>query len=282
MSAPDILSVAHWLQSRHGMHVFAVDHPGRPDCAGAHRECDGQRGKHPRGQWSRIATLNPQVIAAQLAGAPWNVGIACKQSGLLVIDEDRPGAYAEFASSIGKTVDPTFTVATAKGSHFYYRQAEGAPLGNGRGRLAGRGIDVRGGGDGNGGYVVGPGSIHQTGALYSPVDSSAPILPVPGWLAEALRPAALPEQSRPGRPLSTYGALKGLVRVVLEAEEGERNNSLYWSSCRAAALVAGGKVSAATATSVLVAAAARIGLPEAEARRTIASGLRATEEVRHG
>jgi Bifunctional DNA primase/polymerase, N-terminal len=282
VSVPDILGVALWLQARHGMHVFAVDHPGRPECGGSHRECDGQRGKHPRGQWPRLATLHPAVIRAMLAGGPWNIGIACKRSGLLVVDEDRPGAFAAFAASIGETIEPTFTVTTAKGRHFYYRQDAGAPLGNGRGRLAGHGIDVRGGGAGNGGYVVGPGSVHATGVRYLPADPSAPILPVPGWLAEALRPPA-PEPRRPGRPVSTFTALKGLVRVVLEATpERDRNTRLYWSSCRAGELVSAGTVDEATAVSVLVDAATRTGLPEAEARRTIASGMRAVEGVRHG
>ena len=197
MSAPDILGVALWLQARHGMHVFAVDHPGRPECGGSHRECDGQRGKHPHGQWSRLATRHPAVIRAMLADGPWNIGIACKRSGLLVVDEDRPAAFAAFAAAIGETIEATFTVTTAKGRHFYYRQDAGAPLGNGRGRLAGHGIDVRGGGAGNGGYTVGPGSVHATGVVYSPVNSSAPILPVPGWLAEALRPPPA-EPRRPG------------------------------------------------------------------------------------
>ena len=89
MSAPDILTAARWLQDQHSLYVFAVDHPGRPECGGSHRECDGQRGKHPRGQWSRLATLSPRLICAQLADGPWNFGIACKWSSLLVVDEDR-------------------------------------------------------------------------------------------------------------------------------------------------------------------------------------------------
>ena len=285
MSAPDILAAACWLQDRHGLFVFAVDHPGRPECGGSHRECDGQRGKHPRGQWSRLATLSPRLIAAQLAGGPWNIGIACKLSGLLGVDEDRPGAFAEFAGSIGEVIEPTFTVTTSKGCHYYYRQAEGAPLGNGRGQLAGHGIDIRGGGAGNGGYLVGPGSVHQSGVIYTPVDSAAPILPVPSWLSEVLRPAPQPDPA-PGsrRPVSTFGALRGLVRVVLEATpECDRNHRLFWSSCRAAELVSAGRVDEATATGLLVDAATRTGLPEAEARRTIASGLRsAIQGVSHG
>jgi Bifunctional DNA primase/polymerase, N-terminal len=286
MSIPDILTVACWLQDRHGFYVFAVDHPGRPECGGSHRECDGQRGKHPRGQWSRLATLSPRLICAQLAAGPWNIGIACKLSGLLVVDEDRRGAFAAFATLIGEAIEPTFAVQTAKGTHYYYRQAEGAPLGNGRGRLAGHGIDIRGGGTGNGGYAVGPGSVHETGVIYIPVDSAAPIAPVPGWLAEVLRPAAPPQCAGSiRRPASTFGTLRGLVRVVLEATpECDRNTRLYWASCRAAEMVSAGRVDEPTATDVLIDAATRTGLPEAEACRTVASGMRTAvlEGVRHG
>jgi hypothetical protein len=283
MSAPDILDVALWLARRHGLHLFRVDHPGRPECVGAHRECDGQRGKHPACQWSRVATCNPLTIKAMLGyGGPWNLGIACKQSRLLGADEDRPGAFAEYAASIGETVPSTLAVDTAKGRHWYFRQSEDVPLGNGTGKLKGLGIDIRGGGTGNGGFLVGPGSVHATGVVYTPVDSSAPILPVPAWLAEALKPC-VPEPRRTGRPVSAFGALNGLVRTVLEATpERDRNNRLYWSACRAAELVAEGTVDAGTATAVLVDAAARTGLSETEARRTVESGMRTTERVRHG
>src|SRR5260370_40501592 len=125
---PGILTVARWLQDRHGLYVFAVDHPGRPVCGGAHRECDGQRGKHPRGHWSRLATLSPRLIGAQLAGGPWNIGIACKPSSLLVVDEDRPGAFAGVAASIGQAVEPTFPAPTPKRPPPSYPHAPAPPL----------------------------------------------------------------------------------------------------------------------------------------------------------
>jgi hypothetical protein len=275
MSAPDILDVALWLADRHGLHVFRVDHPGRPECAGAHRECDGQRGKHPAGQWSRIATRNPLTIKAMFGyGGLWNVGIACKQSRLLGVDEDRPGAFPEYASSLGETIPPTLTVDTAKGRHWYFRQPEDAPLGNGTGKMKGLGIDIRGGGTGNGGFLVGPGSVHATGVVYTPVDSSAPILPVPAWLAEALKPPA-PMLRRPGRPVNVSGSLKGLVRAVLEATpERDRNNRLFWSANRAREMVDAGQIDERTVTAVLVEAATRVGLSETEARGAIASAFR--------
>ena len=103
-----------------------------------------------------------------------------------------------------------------------------------------------------------------------------PIRPVPGWLAEVLRPAQPPEPARGARrPASTFGALRGLVRVVLDATpERDRNTRLYWASCRVGEMVSAGRVDEATATGLLVDAATRTGLPEAEALRTIASGLR--------
>lgn len=288
MSVLDVLDVALWLQARHDCHVFRVDHPGRAECAGAHRECDGQRGKHPAGQWSRTASNRPAVARPMFAdGTPWNIGVACKPSLLLVVDEDRPGAFAEFAASAGEEVGPTFAVTTAKGCHFYYRQEAGAPLGNGRGALAGRGIDVRGGGAGNGGYVVGPGSVHATGVVYSPVDPAAPILPVPGWLAEALRPVVEPLTARrytspsPLRPgTRAERVLCALIDKVLHARPpapgvpGERNDMLFWAACRGFEHVAQGLLTEADVRSTLLEAALRTGLAEGAAVATIDSARR--------
>jgi hypothetical protein len=93
----------------------------------------------------------------------------------------------------------------------------------------------------------------------------------------------VPEPRQPGRAASRYGALKGIVRVVLEATpDCDRNTRLYWSACRAGELVSEGSVDEATVIAVLVDAATRVGLPEVEAVRTIASGMRATEGVRRG
>src|ERR1017187_1400954 len=182
----DAVACAAWLQRRLGAFVFTVDHPGLPACAGAHRPgqpCDGTRGKHPCGRWSRDSTSDPEVIRAALSRGLRNLGIDCGKSGYLVIDEDRPGAFGTYARSVGQVIPVTFTVSTAKGRHLYFRHPPGAPFGNGTGALSGRGIDVRG----SGGYVVGPSSAHQAGVLYAPADATAPVVPAPGWLITALR-----------------------------------------------------------------------------------------------
>ena len=266
---------AVWLQKRLGAFVFAVDHPGLPQCAGAHRPgqpCDGTRGKHPCGRWSRDSTDSPQAIRAALSHGLRNLGIDCRKSGLLVVDEDRPGAFASYAASAGQVVPVTFTVTTGKGRHMYFRQPPGVPLGNGTGALAGRGIDVRG----NGGFVVGPGSVHHTGVRYTPVDSITPVVPAPDWLVGALLtpPATALGQSGLRLHGSPAGRLRGLVATVLDAKEGERNNLLHWASCRVAEMIAAGQLDRDAAVDVLARAGEAVGLAAAEVEATIASALR--------
>jgi hypothetical protein len=279
VSAPDILASAWWQQSL-GLHVLPVDHPGSARCSGWHhpdRPCDGTRGKHPACKWSRDATLDADAITAMLSRGLRNIAIACRPSRLLVVDEDKPGAFAAYAAEVGQIIEPTFAVITAKGQHRYYRQPEGEPLGNGVGALAARGIDIRGA-RGNGGYVVAAGSVHETGVVYTPVDSSAPILPAPAWLVEALRtapPRKTPDMSN--RPRRTGGGLPfkvltGLVQTVLDATPGtDRNSRLYWAACRAFEHADKALFAADDARTVLLEAARHIGLSDGEAEATLDS-----------
>ncbi|PZM97517.1 MAG: hypothetical protein DIU79_02430 [Actinobacteria bacterium] len=210
-----------WLQSL-GLHLHPCDHPALPRCAGLHTTtpCDGTRGKHPAGRWTKIATNDPDQLRVLFARGPRNIGVACGPSRLLVVDEDRPGAFAEYAASIGEAIPRTLTVTTAKGRHFYFRQPEGGELGNATGRLAGRGIDIRG----RGGYVIGPGSRHETGVVYTPIDPAAPILPAPAWLIEALqtRPETeLPLSTPQGQPI--HRSYTSELARALARDTGDRS-----------------------------------------------------------
>jgi bifunctional DNA primase/polymerase-like protein len=213
------------------------------------------------------------VVTAALSHGLRNIGIDCGKSRLLVVDGDRPGAFAAYAVSVGEVIPATFTVTTRKGAHSYLRQPAGAPLGNGTGDLSGYGIDIRG----RGGFVVAPGSIHETGVIYTPVDPRAPVAPAPEWLVAALRPAqavGANGQHRGQAGASTYGRLRGVVITVLNAAPGERNNTLYWSARRAAEMVAAGEVDQHDAIDVLTQAGEAIGLGSGEVEATIASALR--------
>jgi hypothetical protein len=71
-------------------------------------------------------------------------------------------------------------------------------------------------------------------------------------------------------PSRAVALMAGLYRVVAEAREGERNGLLYWATRR----VAEHGIDRDAAVSILLSAALSAGLPEREARATIASGLR--------
>lgn len=255
-----------------GLHLFTVDHPDLDECAGRHapdRPCDGQRGKHPEPwSWARGSTDVALTVARMFGRGPRNVGVDCGRSGLVVLDEDAPGELDRACTDLGVALPATFTVSTGKGQHVYLRQPDGVPWGNARGRLGAYAVDVRG----RGGYVVGPGSVHASGREYRIADPS-PIADAPEWLGAVLAPPA----RRPARPRArpvTRGGLAGVLRVVLNAREGNRNAALYWSSLRLFERVRDGQVDEEAARSMLLDAAHTTGLGDGESRATVESARR--------
>lgn len=280
MNALDVRAAAMRAAER-GWHVF----PTRPG------------GKEPRAglSWPKAATGDPTVVARCSWRPGEGYGVAAKPSGLVIIDldcpkpgyelpaawRDEPGivdgrdVLAALAERAGETSWPhTFSVATPSGGmHLYYTAPPARPIGN---KPLGPLIDVRGGGNGNGGYVIGPGSV-LGGRAYTVVDDREPE-PLPGWIADLLDPPRKPPSPPPHeRHAGTgYGRLRGIVEHVLGGPPGDRNGRLYWAACRARELVTAGELDQHTAESVLVEAALEAGLRggEPEARRTITSGLR--------
>lgn len=177
--------------ARHGLRVFPVV----------------ARGKKPlRRGWQRAATDDVGVVEATWAGVPdANIGVACG-GGLLVVDTDsRAGEDA--ARELGVT--DTATVKTGAGRHFYLRGESR----NRAGLLPG--VDIRG----QGGYVVGAGSVHPSGAEYRweiPLSELPPAPAPPGLLA-------LLAEKPPPRPRS--GGLPDKI------ERGSRNAELFRLAC---------------------------------------------------
>lgn len=254
-----------------------MDHPELPACVGRHapeRPCNGERGKHPVPRsWARESTDDLATLARMFGRGAWNAGVDCGRSGLLVVDEDTPGGMDRLCADHGRPMPHTFTVATGRpgGRHLYFRQPADLPFGNSPGRLAAYGCDVRS----RGGYVIAPGSLHQTGRTYT-LAVQARIAPAPEWIAALLRPPAAPER-RPVDPAfaGSRQALAGVLRVVLNAPDGRRNTSLNWAAFRLFEKVRAGLVSDTAAEGMLLDAAAAVQLPEGEARGTVASARRA-------
>ncbi|WP_219509307.1 bifunctional DNA primase/polymerase [Nonomuraea ceibae] len=215
-------------------------------------------GKKPlRGftDWERHATTDPGRIAAFWAQAPFNIGIACGPSKLVVIDldlpklgEQPPAEHARDGVTCGQEVfrllcerrgqpypGDTLTVRTRRGGlHLYYTAPKAVRLRNTAGHKGGLGwlIDTRA----HGGYVVAAGSYvrQRDGTGPYEVIRDAPPAPLPAWLTEALTPAPPPAPSSdllgnlPDHRLSKYGetALRSEADRVASAPGGSRNYAL--------------------------------------------------------
>jgi hypothetical protein len=229
----------------------------------------------------------------------YNVGVATGPSGLVVIDLDTPkpgdeppaqwripgvrtGAdvLAVLCDRAGQPYPAdTYTVTTGRGgTHLYFTAPPGVELRNTQGAWGGLGwlIDTRA----HGGYVVAAGSI-VNGRPYT-LACDAPPAPLPGWLADLLAPAPLPPQQPVRIPLRAgragaflSAAVDGEIRRVTGSGPHGHNTALYRAAVALGQLVAGGALDPADVTTWLTDAAAQVGQPPGEARRTIASGLRA-------
>ncbi|WKN48844.1 bifunctional DNA primase/polymerase [Nocardioides sp. Arc9.136] len=244
-----------WLAGR-GCHVFPLTPGGKTPAISA--------------SWTNAASRDSAKITKWFAASDRNIGVHCGRSGLLVVDEDEPGAFERFATQAGHEVPKTLVVRTGKGKHFYFRVPDGLQFGNGRGPLSG--CDVRAGN----GYVVGPGSVHESGAKYEPDDLDAPVAPMPDWLVDALtpEPARVAERvAAPAAPGYAEVALRDEVRSVRNAREGTRNETLNGAAFNLGQLAAGGALHPDEVQTALLDAALTAGLDEASSRKTIKSGF---------
>ncbi|MEV6984993.1 bifunctional DNA primase/polymerase [Sphaerisporangium sp. NPDC051017] len=261
----------------------------------------------PRGfdSWEDRATTDPATIRRWWTRAPFNIGIACGPSRLVVLDLDTPkegatpppsfdlpgvttGAdvLALVCERAGQPYPPleTFQVRTRRGgTHQYYTApADGPELrntesdkGNGLGWL----IDTRA----TGGYVVGPGSFVDlpdgTGP-YEVIYNAAPA-PLPPWLSKRLIPPprqkAEPVQlalTNDRRGAFLRAAITGELDRIAAAPTGQRNMTLYLAATALGQLVAGSALDEHEVKELLGQGGVDAGLTASETRATIASGLK--------
>jgi len=229
-------------------------------------------------------TPDPGAIRAWWSQQPdANIGI---RTGVTfdVLDIDGPDALTALDRTMPTAVDPANdpyligpTVRTPRGWHLYV-----AATGRGNsvnvGGLAG--VDWRGAG----GYIVAAGSIREDGTRWSeylPGDPlyglEADIRPAPAWLLGLAQKKAVPLAPGGQLPTDRYGqaALERELGRLIMAPVGERNHQLNKTAHALGQLIAAGTLDRGLVVSRLVETAQRIGLDEAEAERTIVSGLRA-------
>ncbi len=220
---PSALSDAALALHKQGLHVFPVDHPDHPDCIGKHdpdkSPCDGTRGKHPACKWGTWAVAaTPQMIeqAWDRRGGLANIGISFGPSGLVVLDEDAHGELDRWCTDNGVTLPPTYEVATDRGRHLYFRWDHSKQrIGNREKAMADYKINVRG----DGGYAVGGGSKHESGAIY--IGNGQPIADLPQEVADKL----LADTPPPPNPQSFFQQPAGDPNATM-IPDGERHHAL--------------------------------------------------------
>lgn len=188
-----LTSLATWYVEHVGMRVFPV-HGALPDgsCTCRNTDCTNV-GKHP---WTarglKDATDEARVIAKMIAARPGcNLGAVCGRMArgwerivVIDVDERHDGAVslAKLEAEHGKLPE-TLTVNTGGGWHLYFAVPDKQKVPSSAGKL-GDGLDVRG----DGGYVVGAGSRHASGAVYElDVGQGGSPVPAPDWLLELIR-----------------------------------------------------------------------------------------------
>lgn len=147
-----------------------------------------------RGWFSQDSNLNLAIVTGAV-------------SRVVVIDGDSPEAVSWLATNHPSPV----RTLTSKGRKHYWFLHPGHEVRNGA-KLAGMALDVRG----DGGYVVAPGSVHSSGAIYeeegdwSDLDS----LPVfqASWLSEKIQPLVNPQDAMEKRVRAYLAATPGAIQ----------------------------------------------------------------------
>jgi hypothetical protein len=96
-----------------------------------------------------------------------------------------------------------------------------------------------------------------------------------GWRTKQfIKPATPTSANTAFREQLDIRAVAGLIRVVANSVEGNRNNATFWAACRVGEMVKAGWFTHEAACDVLLEAAVKAGLPAHAALATIHSGLR--------
>lgn len=211
------------------------------------------------------ATTDISVVAAWWSTTPQaNIATPTGSPGVDVLDVDvRPdgtGWSALHQAQRAGLLDGWLrAIATPSGGmHLHYPGTDQR-----NGSIRGQHLDFRG----TGGYVLVPPSLGQTKS-YSRRYAVTRTRPGPGtpldWgaLTDLLQPPVSAGKG-PSRQLDT-GRVEWLAAHVARQPEGNRDNALFWASCRAAE-------TRDADPEPLVAAAIQAGLSEQEARRTVRS-----------
>jgi hypothetical protein len=252
-----------------GLVVFAA----RPDGKLSYKSAKYSDGRN-WGATSDLAEVRYDFTRWPRARVGLPTGIINK---IVIIETDTPeGHNVDGLASLREleakhcALPETLTAVSPSGSvHRYFRHpGDGIKIKSSASAI-GVGIDVRG----DGGMVIAPPSVNPDGRSYRWLNR-APIALMPAWLIELTRERPKPRSQTTQMYVGGGDSwLRGLIRLVANAPEGQRNSILFWSACRGGEAIRDGKANEGFVTSVLLEAALRAGLDQHGAQKTIASGL---------
>lgn len=267
--------------ARTGRAVFPCHTPSPSGCS-CHRTDCSSPGKHPRtSNGLRDATTDNGVVERWWRRWPdANVGVVTgRTSGFVVIDIDPDHGGVDSMRRLVAEHGPLPSgprVRTGSGGWHVLFAWPGHEVRNSAGHL-GPGVDVRG----DGGYVIGPPSLHSAGDRY--VWSRGGELPaMPDWLTRLIEPPRI-ERPAPRDPVPITDALdrwaatalRGEIERVRFAPEGARNHALNRAAFALGQIAGTGALQSDEIEAHLRRAAASAGLSEREAALTIRSGMNA-------
>lgn len=269
--------------TRHGWCLFPVEpNDKRPIRTGG---INPNNGEPYRLRWGQCATNDPIILRRWWKQWPdANIGLACKPSGLVIIDADVEGLESWIQFSADNTLPDTVTQNTPSGGcHIIFRAVEGVTIGN---RDLMKGVNVRGI-KGDGGYVVIAPSIHPNGKIYTWSYGLGPseieIAPLPAALIEALKPKPIIIQETPmpireavGNTYRERYAQRHFdfkLHDVREAQNGHKHNALNTAAFALGQFAGAGLLTESEVRQALLSAATSNGIKDTEADRVIHDGL---------
>jgi hypothetical protein len=163
---------------------------------------------------------------------------------------------------------------TIGGLHVLFRHAPGFRCST---SLIASGVDTKGEACANkDGSAVDGGYFIFWPAAGTRVLVRASLAPPPPWLIDLLNPrpkfiSAFPTTK--AGAATCLASIRGALRVLAGAREGERNRALFWVSCRMGEAVRAGVVTESEALALLTSVGRQVGLLDREIVRTAHSGL---------
>lgn len=242
--------------------------------------------------WPQIATSDIQQLAiwsTQFPNCNWGVATGAA-SGFFVVDidgEDGKSSVAQLKLQ-GFELPETLTVYTGKGLHLYYAVPANTQIQNSVSGL-GAGLDIRG----DGGFVVIPPSVHESGMEYAfapCANAENPIAAAPDWLLQRVMKREAPPA--PFLPIverreatehernTAHAALRDEVKKLSAMQKGQhRNAALNTAALHMGEIVAAGWIERKAVEAALMDASQQNGYiaqdGKAEAWKTLQSGLNA-------